>query len=132
MKTSEAKGEVLDYLVAHCVELSKKFPIFLEGDNISRDEEGRFWVALFAPRKAIVDRLAPYPALRKAIVRIPAALQPKPARYAHLIAIDEKGRVLDDRQDPAGGYAPITDVLATDRWLYLGSLSEPTLARVPR
>ena len=101
-------------------------------DNISRDEEGRFWVALFAPRKAIVDRLAPYPALRKAIVRIPAALQPKPARYAHLIAIDETGRVLDDRQDPAGGYAPITDVLATDRWLYLGSLSEPTLARVPR
>ena len=101
-------------------------------DNISRDTEGRFWVALFAPRKAIVDQLAPFPGLRKAIVRIPAALQPKPARYSHLIAIDETGRVLDDRQDPAGGYAPITDVLATDRWLYLGSLSEPTLARVPR
>lgn len=101
-------------------------------DNISRDAEGRFWVALFAPRKAILDRLARYPTLRKVIVRIPAALQPKPARYAHLIAIDETGRVLDDRQDPAGGYAPITDVLATERWLYLGSLSEPTLARVPR
>lgn len=101
-------------------------------DNISRDAEGRFWVALFAPRKAIVDRLARHPALRKVIVRIPAAFQPKPARYAHLIAIDETGRVLDDRQDPVGGYAPITDVLATERWLYLGSLSEPTLARVPR
>lgn len=101
-------------------------------DNISRDAEGRFWVALFAPRKAILDRLAAYPALRRVIVRIPAALQPKPARHAHLIAIDETGRVLDDRQDPAGGFAPITDVLATDRWLYLGSLSEPMLARVPR
>ncbi len=101
-------------------------------DNISRDAEGRFWVALFAPRKGILDRLAPYPALRKVIARIPAALQPKPARYAHLIAIDETGRVLENRQDPAGGYAPITDVLATNRWLYLGSLSEPTLGRVRR
>lgn len=99
-------------------------------DNISRDAAGRFWVALFAPRKAIVDRLAGLPALRKVIVRIPAALQPKPARRSHLIAIDETGRVLDDRQDPAGGYAPITDVLATGEWLYLGSLSEPTLGRV--
>jgi len=99
-------------------------------DNISRDAEGRFWVALFAPRKGILDRLARYPALRKVIVRIPSALQPKPARYAHLIAIDETGRVLEDRQDPAGGYAPITDVLATGEWLYLGSLSEPTLGRV--
>ena len=99
-------------------------------DNISRDAEGRFWVALFAPRKQILDRLAGYPALRKVIVRIPAALQPKPARYAHLFAIDETGRVLEDRQDPVGGYAPITDVLATGRWLYLGSLSEPTLGRV--
>ena len=101
-------------------------------DNISRDAEGRFWVALFAPRKGILDRLARYPVLRKVIVRIPSALQPKPVRYAHLIAIDESGRVLEDRQDPAGGYAPITDVLATERWLYLGSLSEPTLGRVRR
>ncbi len=101
-------------------------------DNITRDADGRFWVALFAPRKAILDRLARRPALRRVIVRIPSALQPKPSRYAHLIAIDETGRVLDDRQDPTGGYAPVTDVLATDRWLYLGSLSEPTLARVPR
>jgi strictosidine synthase len=101
-------------------------------DNITRDADGRFWVALFAPRKAILDRLAMRPALRRVIIRIPSALQPKPSRYAHLIAIDETGRVLDDRQDPTGGYAPVTDVLATDRWLYLGSLSEPTLARVPR
>ena len=101
-------------------------------DNISRDADGRFWVALFAPRKAILDRLAMRPALRRVIVRIPSVLQPKPSRYAHLIAIDERGHVLDDRQDPTGGYAPVTDVLATDRWLYLGSLSEPTLARVPR
>jgi hypothetical protein len=89
-------------------------------------------VALFAPRKGILDRLARYPSLRKVIVRIPSALQPKPVRHAHLIAIDETGRVLEDRQDPTGGYAPITDVLATERWLYLGSLSEPTLARVRR
>ena len=101
-------------------------------DNITRDADGRFWVALFAPRKAILDQLARRPALRRVIVRIPSALQPKPSRYAHLIAIDERGRVLEDRQDPTGGYAPVTDVLATDRWLYLGSLSEPTLARVPR
>ena len=49
-----------------------------------------------------------------------------------LIAIDATGRVLDDRQDPAGAFPKVTDVLETERWLYLGSLAAPTLARVPR
>ena len=89
-------------------------------------------MALFAPRKGIVDRLARYPALRKVIVRIPSLLQSTPARCSHIIAMVETGRVLEDRQDPTGGYAPITDVLAMEKWLYLGSLSEPTLGRVRR
>ena len=52
MKTSEAKGEVLDYLVAHCVELSKKFPIFLEGEPMSKGNYTTDW-ALAGP---IIER----------------------------------------------------------------------------
>lgn len=101
-------------------------------DNISRGRDGRFWVALFAPRNALLDRLSGHPGWRRVLVRIPTALQPKPREYGHLIAIDATGRVLDDRQDPAGAFPKVTDVLETERWLYLGSLAAPTLARVPR
>jgi len=101
-------------------------------DNISRGRDGRFWVALFAPRNALLDRLASHPAWRRVLLRIPKAIQPAPREYAHLIAIDATGRVLDDRQDPAGAFPKVTDVLETERWLYLGSLAAPTLARVPR
>jgi len=101
-------------------------------DNISRGRDGRFWVALFAPRNALLDRLAGHPALRRVLVRVPKAVQPKPREYAHIIAIDASGRVLEDRQDPTGAFPKVTDVLETERWLYLGSLVAPTLARVPR
>lgn len=101
-------------------------------DNISRADSGRYWVALFAPRNKLLDRLAGSPFLRRMIVRIPSALAPKPVGYGHIIAIDAEGRVLDDRQDPSGGYPKMTDVLETVDHLYIGSLAGGVLARVKR
>ena len=101
-------------------------------DNISRADSGRYWVALFAPRNALLDRFSGSPFMRRMIVRIPSALAPKPAAYGHIIAIDAEGRVLDDRQDPSGGYPKMTDVLETAEHLYIGSLAGGVLARVKR
>lgn len=101
-------------------------------DNISPAGDGRYWVALFAPRNALLDALSARPALRKVIPRIPAFARPKPQEYGHIIAIDAAGTVLDDRQDPRGGYPKMTDVLETERWLYIGSLQGGVLGRVPR
>ncbi len=118
----EARG-----LVTPVLEALPGFP-----DNISRAANGTYWVALFAPRNALVDRLSASPNLRKVLLRIPRAFQPKAAEYGHIIAIDGMGKVLDDRQDPSGKFPRMTDVLETERYLYIGSLAGPVLARVPR
>lgn len=101
-------------------------------DNISRAGGDRYWVALFAPRNALLDRLSGSPNLRKVLLRIPRVLRPKAEDYGHIVAIDATGRVLDDRQDPTGRYPRMTDVLETERFLYIGSLQGAVLARVPR
>jgi sugar lactone lactonase YvrE len=99
-------------------------------DNISRGRDGRYWVALVAPRNALADRLAPHPFARKIVQRLPARVRPAPVSYGHVIAVDDAGRVLASLQDPAGGFPMLTSALEVPGWLYLGSLSAPTAARV--
>lgn len=99
-------------------------------DNITRGLEGRYWVALVSPRNALVDRLAPYPFARKIVQRLPGWIRPAPVNYGHVIAVDDSGRVLESLQDPVGGYPMLTSALEVPGWLYLGSLSAPTAARV--
>ena len=118
----EARGRITPVL-----EALPGFP-----DNISRVGDDKYWVALFAPRNALLDRLARSPNLRKVLLRIPRALRPKPEGYGHIIAIDANGKLLDDRQDPTGRYPKMTDVLETERYLYIGSLQGGVLARVLR
>lgn len=99
-------------------------------DNITRGTDGRYWLALFSPRVPILDRLAGSPFLRKVVARVPTFLQPQPAAYGHVMAIDAAGQVLLDLQDPAGGYPMTTSALEVDGHLYIGSLTAPALARV--
>lgn len=99
-------------------------------DNVTRGEEGRYWIALVSPRNALADRLAPYPALRKVVQRLPGWLRPGPVNYGHVIAVNDSGRVLASLQDPAGGYPMLTHALEYGPWLYLGSLQAPQAARV--
>jgi hypothetical protein len=52
MKTSELTGAALDWAVAHCVEWSKKFPIFVDGAPASKGNYSTDW----AQGGAIIDR----------------------------------------------------------------------------
>jgi hypothetical protein len=52
LKTSELQGETLDLVVAHCVEWSKKFPIFTDGKPMSKSNYTTDW-ALAGP---IIER----------------------------------------------------------------------------
>lgn len=101
-------------------------------DNISPGLDGRYWVALFAPRNALLDALSARPFLRKVIVRIPHPLRPKAAEHGHVFAMDGDGQVINDRQDPRGAYPKMTDVLETERYLFIGSLQGNVLARAAR
>ena len=102
-------------------------------DNITRSPRGdRFWLALFAPRNPRLDSLADKPFLRKVVARLPAALQPKPARHAIVLALDENGAIVENLQDPtATSYSPITSALEHGGQLYLGSLWRREIAVLP-
>ena len=94
-------------------------------DNITRGMDGRYWVALVAPRNAILDRLANKPFVRKILVRLPRFIRPKAAHYGHVFAINDQGKVLIDLQDPAGIFPANTSALETPTHLLLGSLEAP-------
>jgi sugar lactone lactonase YvrE len=110
---------------------------FIEGlpsfpDNISTGLDGRYWIAFVSPRNSIVDKLSNKPFLRKVIQRLPAFLRPEAVAYGHIIAIDEKGGVLEDLQDPEGAYPINTSVTETEQYLYIGSLVAPVLGRLEK
>jgi hypothetical protein len=101
-------------------------------DNVTWSaERGVFWVALFSPRVPALDVLAPYPFLRKVVLRLPRALQPDPARHALAVAVDEQGRIAETLQDASPeAFAPVTSVREHGGFLWLGSLERGGIGRV--
>jgi DNA-binding beta-propeller fold protein YncE len=110
----------------HAESLIEALPVF--PDNISTGLDGRFWVALISPRNRLVDNLSGHPFLRMVIQRMPAPLRPKAIAYGHIITINDAGNVIEDLQDPDGGYPINTSVTEIDKYLYVGSLVTLALA----
>jgi sugar lactone lactonase YvrE len=99
-------------------------------DGISSNGKDRFWLALVTPRNKLLDTVLPYPFLRKVISRLPKLLQPKPARYSFVIALDLSGHVVENLQDPSPNcYAEIANVVERDGTLYFGSIGESAIGR---
>lgn len=101
-------------------------------DNLAFNGRDRFWVALYAPRNALLDATAQHPFVRKMIVRALTVL-PKPVeKRAFALGLDLDGKVIANLQDAsAGNYSPITTVREYGDWLYLGSLKAKNMARLP-
>ncbi|MET0556766.1 MAG: SMP-30/gluconolactonase/LRE family protein [Vicinamibacteria bacterium] len=96
-------------------------------DNLMRGRDGRIWVGLFRPRNPAADELAGRPFLRTVLLRLPRFLLPLGRPYAHVFAIDEEGRVVEDLQDPSGAYPETTGATETADRLYVQSLHAPAL-----
>ncbi|MGJ8687133.1 MAG: SMP-30/gluconolactonase/LRE family protein [Spongiibacteraceae bacterium] len=101
-------------------------------DNISVGENGRYWLALVSPRNALLDRAASKPFVRKLVQRMPSFMRPSATAYGHIVALNDAGEVLENMQDPSGAYPQITSVTETTDYLYLGSLTATTLARLKK
>jgi sugar lactone lactonase YvrE len=101
-------------------------------DNVTWSASRRaFWVALFSPRVPALDVLAPYPSLRKVVLRLPRFVQPEPAPHALAVAVDEQGRIVETLHDASpGAFAPVTSVREHGGFLWLGSLEQPALGRM--
>jgi sugar lactone lactonase YvrE len=99
-------------------------------DGISSNGKDKFWLALVTPRQPLVDRMLPYPFVRKMVVRLPKFLQPRPQRYSFVLGLDPQGRVVDNLQnDSTDCYAQIANVVERNGSLYFGSIGEDTLGR---
>ncbi len=104
-------------------------------DNIARGSDGLLWVTLASPRDPLVERLQSGPLwVRKAVTRLPAALQPAPKRTIRVQAFDDDGRLVRDvnldRPEDTARYHVATGVREHDGRVWLGSLEEPAVAVV--
>jgi sugar lactone lactonase YvrE len=103
-------------------------------DNISFNGHDRYWVAIFAPRDALLDKTLPAGNewLRKIVYRLPKFLQPRPRDYAFALGFDLDGKVVANLQyEGKGAFAPITSVREYGPWLYFGSLTNTAIGRLP-
>jgi len=101
-------------------------------DNMTRGQDGRYWVGLVSPRSPLVDKLSDKPFVRKIIQRMPAFIRPKATHYSHVIAFDDNGNIVANLQDPSGAYPTNTSVLETDKYIYIGSLTAKDFARLDK
>lgn len=101
-------------------------------DGISTAGENLFWLALASPRKENVDQvLLPRPFLREIIMRLPDAAIPDPENYGFVLGLSNQGEVVHNLQDPSGSYIQISSVIQHEGFLYVGSIAEDALGRLP-
>ncbi|MDQ2975903.1 MAG: SMP-30/gluconolactonase/LRE family protein [Acidobacteriota bacterium] len=99
-------------------------------DGISANGRDKFWLALVTPRDQALDKLLPHPFLRKAVLRLPAFLQPAPKRYSFVLGLDLNGKVVANLQDGSPQcYAQIANAVERQGSLYFGSIGESTVGR---
>lgn len=99
-------------------------------DNITKDAQGRYWVALIKRRSAILDAISPHPSLRRALMRVPEAWLPVPPPMAYVAVLDPEGQVLGTAMGTDGSFGDITSATALGDTLWLGSLSMTAVGRV--
>ncbi len=99
-------------------------------DNITSNRRGTFWLALFTVRNDKMDKMHPNPLLKKILSRLPRFMWPKPKPYGFVLALNEKGDILESLQDPAGEHLKeITGAREQDGFLYLGSLHNDRIGK---
>lgn len=105
-------------------------------DDIRFNGRDRFWIALNARRLAWVDWLEPHPLLKAIVAGSLGQIFPDTdARWigsgAAVLAIDLDGKVVQVLRDEQRRYVTCTGVLEYQGSLYLGSVVEPSVAKLP-
>lgn len=100
-------------------------------DGISTGADGIFWLTLVSPRKPAIEALMPWPFLRKVVMRLPASLLPAAGSYGFVLGLNAEGEVVHNLQDPAAAFTQISSAQEHEGKLYLGSLVEDAIGRLP-
>ena len=102
-------------------------------DNLARDDDGIFWVALPTKRNAMMDWLHPRPWLKNIAAKLPESLQPGPEPYGFVLAYSEQGDLLGSLHDTDGEHLRmVTSVKPQGDELYFGSLYNDRIGRLSR
>ena len=98
-------------------------------DNIAEGSDGLIWVTIASPTDPVATLLERTPpTVRRAVSRIPEALQPQVRRTVRVQAYDDEGTLVHDLDLPADRYHMVTGVREHDGRVWLGSLEEPAVA----
>lgn len=100
-------------------------------DNINPGPNGTFFLGIISPRSEWLDANAGKPAMRKLAMRLPPAMRPKAQHYGHIVQLDANGKVIRTFQDSTGEYHDATGAIVHDGQMYVTSLHETDLARMP-
>jgi sugar lactone lactonase YvrE len=100
-------------------------------DNMSSTGDGTYWIALASLRVPAAEKLLPRPGLRRIAAVLPPRLQPQPLPHTIAAEVDGDGKLLRALHGPAGRYRMATGVRRHGDTLWLGSLTEKAIARVP-
>jgi uncharacterized protein len=92
-------------------------------DNVSRFQNGRFWVAIVGPRSPQLDRIGTLPGfLRRLIWRMPESKMSSASDTLWTMAFDEHGRQVVDAQSNVDTFFGATGVAESNGKLYFASV----------
>lgn len=90
-------------------------------NNISRRDNGNFWVGFTTKRNDQLDKIHPKIGTKKFVYGLPSFIQPKPEKFGMVIEITETGEVVQSLFDTKG--ITVKEAGALKEWqgnLYLG------------
>lgn len=100
-------------------------------DNITFNGSDTFWVAMPSLRETL-DSQAQWPSVRKLISHLPQEVMAQAvAPYAFVVGLGLDGEVKANLQNSGEGFNMITSANECNGSLYLGSVTQPSLARFP-
>jgi len=93
-------------------------------DNITRDEQGHFWVGIFTTRIAFVDQMHQNPWLAGFMAKLPESLlsgASAPAKHGLVAEISPQGDLIGSWHDPDGSLYGVTTAASHNGNLYIGT-----------
>ncbi|TXK72237.1 SMP-30/gluconolactonase/LRE family protein [Paenibacillus sp. N3.4] len=93
-------------------------------DNVTRDEQGHFWVGIFTTRLSFVDQMHSNPWLASTMAKIPQSLlngASAPAKHGLAVELSPQGELIGSWHDPEGTVYGVTTATSHNGYLYIGT-----------
>ncbi|KAF6631837.1 SMP-30/gluconolactonase/LRE family protein [Paenibacillus sp. EKM208P] len=93
-------------------------------DNITRDDQGHFWVGLFTTRIPFVDQMHGSPWLAGMMAKLPQSLlsgASAPVKHGLAVELNTQGKLIGSWHDPEGSLYGVTTAVNHDGYLYIGT-----------